>query len=61
MRRSARATTRKYQANARPVGSGLRGAGLIGGTLSVSDGGSRERLDCEDETQYPETGRDRPC
>lgn len=60
MRRSARATTRKYQANTRPVGSGLRG-GLIGGTLSVGDGGSRERLNCEDETQYPETGRDRPC
>ena len=61
MRRSARATTRKYQAHTRPVASGLRGAGLIGVTLSVADDGSRERLNCEDETQYPETGRDRPC
>ena len=61
MRRSARATTRKYQPNTRPVGSGRRGAGLIGSILCVADGGSRERLKCEDETQYPETGRDRPC
>jgi len=61
MRRAARAATGKYQPNTRPVGSGRRGAGLIGATLSVGDGGSRERLNCEDETQYPETGRDRPC
>jgi len=43
------------------VGGELRGAGLIGGTAGVVDGGSRERLNCENETQYPETGRDRPC
>ncbi len=61
MRRTARAATGKYQPNTRPVGSGRRGAGLVGAILSVGDGGSRERLNCEDETQYPETGRDRPC
>jgi hypothetical protein len=61
MRRAARATTGKYQTNTRPVGSGRRAAGLIGGTLCVGEGGSRERLNCEDETQYPEAGRDRPC
>ena len=61
MRRAARATARKYQADTRPVGTGLHRAGLFGATLSVGDGGSREGLNCEDETQYPETGRDRPC
>jgi len=61
MRRSARATTGKYQPNTRPVSSGLGRAGLLGSTLCVGEGGNRERLNCEYETQYPETGRDRPC
>ena len=32
----------------------------FGSCLGVGDGGGREPS-CEEETQHPETGRDRPC
>jgi len=59
VRRAARAAPREHESDARPVVS-VKRCGRLGSCLCVGDGGGREPS-CEEETQHPETGRDRPC